>query len=52
MLVTNIDLDITYWLGSQNTAQKVIEDFSDFRVTHDIFFTGFDQLFFPNRQVS
>ena len=52
MLVTKYEQNITYWLGSQNTAQKVIEDLSNLRMAHDVFFTGFNQLFFPDGQVS
>ena len=45
--LTTINNSSTYWLVQQHTTQEVVEDFTDFWVTHDVLLLELNQLVFP-----
>jgi hypothetical protein len=42
---------ITYGFVKKHTTQKVIEDFTDLRMAHDILFMALNELIFTHREV-
>jgi hypothetical protein len=41
----------TYWFVEEDTAQKVVEYFTNLGVAHDIFFVRLNQLVFTDREI-